>query len=82
VRKRYFDEGRFFRVVPGFIAQFGVHRDFQPACHLAPVAHTGRSAEKRKISVFTALANYSSPSHHALARNASDDRRPRALRWH
>jgi len=28
VRKRYFDEGRFFRVVPGFIAQFGVHRDF------------------------------------------------------
>jgi peptidyl-prolyl cis-trans isomerase A (cyclophilin A) len=28
VRKRYFDEGRFFRVVPGFIAQFGVHRNF------------------------------------------------------
>ena len=28
VRKHYFDEGRFFRVVPGFIAQFGVHRDF------------------------------------------------------
>ena len=28
VRKRYFDQGRFFRVVPGFVAQFGVHRDF------------------------------------------------------
>jgi peptidyl-prolyl cis-trans isomerase A (cyclophilin A) len=28
VRKRYFDQGRFFRVVAGFIAQFGVHRDF------------------------------------------------------
>jgi len=28
VRKRYFDDGRFFRVIPGFIAQFGVHRDF------------------------------------------------------
>jgi peptidyl-prolyl cis-trans isomerase A (cyclophilin A) len=28
VRRRYFDQGRFFRVVPGFIAQFGVHRDF------------------------------------------------------
>jgi cyclophilin family peptidyl-prolyl cis-trans isomerase len=28
VRNRYFDQGRFFRVVPGFIAQFGVHRDF------------------------------------------------------
>ncbi|HUI78919.1 MAG TPA: peptidylprolyl isomerase [Bryobacteraceae bacterium] len=28
VRKRYFDQGRFFRVVKGFVAQFGVHRDF------------------------------------------------------
>lgn len=28
VRKRYFDDGRFFRVLQGFIAQFGVHRDF------------------------------------------------------
>jgi peptidyl-prolyl cis-trans isomerase A (cyclophilin A) len=28
VRMRYFDESRFYRVLPGFIAQFGVHRDF------------------------------------------------------
>jgi cyclophilin family peptidyl-prolyl cis-trans isomerase len=28
VKMRYFDVGRFFRVVKGFIAQLGVHRDF------------------------------------------------------
>ena len=28
VRMRYFDQGRFYRVLHGFIAQFGVHRDF------------------------------------------------------
>src|SRR5258707_485194 len=28
VRMRYFDEARFFRVLKGSIAQFGVHRDF------------------------------------------------------
>ena len=29
VRMGYFDQSRFYRVVPGFIAQFGVHRDFK-----------------------------------------------------
>jgi peptidyl-prolyl cis-trans isomerase A (cyclophilin A) len=29
VRTGYFTEGRFYRVVPGFIAQFGVHKDFE-----------------------------------------------------
>ncbi len=28
IRMRYFDEARFFRVLKGSIAQFGVHRDF------------------------------------------------------
>jgi peptidyl-prolyl cis-trans isomerase A (cyclophilin A) len=29
LRIRYFDQGRFFRVISGFIAQFGVHKDFK-----------------------------------------------------
>jgi peptidyl-prolyl cis-trans isomerase A (cyclophilin A) len=28
VRMRYFDQNRFYRVVAGFIAQFGVHKDY------------------------------------------------------
>mgnify|MGYP003344209665 CR=1 FL=1 len=28
VRMKYFDENRFFRVVSGFVAQFGVHKDY------------------------------------------------------
>src|SRR2546429_8936428 len=28
VRNRYFEDSRFFRVVPGFVAQFGVHRKY------------------------------------------------------
>src|SRR6185295_3679044 len=28
VRMRYFNENRFYRVVAGFIAQFGVHKDY------------------------------------------------------
>ena len=28
LRMHYFNENRFFRVVPGFVAQFGVHKDY------------------------------------------------------
>ena len=28
VNMRYFDQNRYFRVVPGFVAQFGVHKDY------------------------------------------------------
>ena len=29
IRKSFYDESRFYRVLKGFIAQFGVHRDFK-----------------------------------------------------
>jgi peptidyl-prolyl cis-trans isomerase A (cyclophilin A) len=29
IRKRFYDQSRFYRVLQGFIAQFGVHRDFK-----------------------------------------------------
>jgi len=29
IRKSFYDQSRFYRVLPGFIAQFGVHRDFK-----------------------------------------------------
>jgi len=31
VRKKYFDEARFYRVMPKFVAQFGIHRDPETA---------------------------------------------------
>ena len=44
VRMGYFTESRFFRVVPQFIAQFGVHRDYDVHRRLAHSLYRRRSA--------------------------------------